>query len=179
MNKKGADSFTSYSFTFPETFELMFPASRTKWIWVGLVSIILGFGGIIGIQSGEAIGWVVAPFFGLGLLVSAVQMLPGAAYLKVGPGGIELRTLFRTRRIAWEEISGFGHYRQASQGFVGINFHGSAKGFSRNANSALVGFHDALPDTYGHKAEELAVLLTACRAHFLHKADGSPPTETR
>jgi hypothetical protein len=178
MSNEGPGSFTSYRFKFPETFELMFPASKTKWIWVGLVSIILGFGGIIGIQSGEAIGWVVAPFFGLGLLVSAVQMLPGAAYLKVGPGGLEFRTLFRTRRIAWAEISGFGHYRQASQGFVGINFHGSAKGFSQNASSALVGFHDALPETYGHKAEELAVLLTGCRAHFLRKADGSSPNET-
>lgn len=87
MSNEGPGSFTSYRFKFPETFELMFPASKTKWIWVGLVSIILGFGGIIGIQSGEAIGWVVVAFFGLGLLVSAVQMLPGAAYLKVGPGG--------------------------------------------------------------------------------------------
>ena len=178
MSDEGPGSFTSYRFKFPETFELMFPASRTKWIWVGLASIILGFGGIIGIQSGEATGWVVAPFFGLSLIVSAVHMLPGAAYLKVGPGGLEFRTLFRTRRIAWAEISGFGHYRQASQGFVGINFHGSAKGFSQNASSALVGFHDALPETYGHKAEELAVLLTACRAHFLRKADGSSPNET-
>jgi hypothetical protein len=179
MSNEGADSFTSYRFSFPETFELMFPASRTKWIWVGLGSIILGFGGVIGIQSGESIGWVVVAFFGLGLLVSAVQMLPGAAYLKVGSGGLEFRTLFRTRHIAWAEISGFGHYRQASQGFVGINFHGSAKGFSQNASSALVGFHDALPDTYGHKAEELAILLTACRAHFLRQTEGSPPTETR
>ena len=179
MSDEGPGSFTSHRFTFPETFELMFPASKTKWIGVGIGSLILGFGGVIGIQSGEVIGWVVVPFFGLGLLVSTVQMLPGAAYLKVGPGGIEYRTLFRTRRIAWTEISGFGHYRQASQGFVGINFQGPAKGFSRNANSALVGFHDALPETYGHKAEELAVLLTACRAHFLRQAEGSPPNETR
>ena len=69
MSNEGPGSFTSYRFKFPETFELMFPASKTKWIWVGLVSIILGFGGIIGIQSGEAIGWVVVAFFGLGLLL--------------------------------------------------------------------------------------------------------------
>ncbi|MFN7340886.1 MAG: PH domain-containing protein [Opitutia bacterium] len=167
----------THKFIIPDGFERVFPAAKAKWTWVGIGSLILCYGGVIGTQSGKASGWVGVVFFGTTFLVSVIQMLPGAAYLKVGPGGIEFRTLFRTRRIAWAEISGFGHYRQASKGFVGINFEGPAKGFSRNASSALVGFHDALPDTYGHKAEELAVLLTACRAHFLRQADGSHPTE--
>ncbi|MEY3530429.1 MAG: hypothetical protein RLZ70_1497 [Verrucomicrobiota bacterium] len=156
-----------YRFKFPETFELTFPASKTKWILVGLICLVLCFGGVLGVQSGEFIGWFVAAFFGLGLIGSLIQLLPGAAYLKIGPAGIESRTLFRTRRIAWSEISGFGSYRQSGNNFVGFNFHATAKGFSQNASLALVGFHDALPDTYGHKADELAVLLTACRSHFL------------
>ena len=145
----------------------MFPASKTKWILIGLGSIILGFGGYLGIKSGDIAGWIAVVFFGIGLLVSFIQLLPGAAYLKVGPNGLEFRTMFRTRRISWTEISDFGTYRQAFQNFVGINFNTEAKSFSQNASLALAGFHDALPDTYGHKADELAVLLTACRGHFL------------
>lgn len=169
FNKEDSSQSVVHRFRFPETFELVFPAAKKKWIWVGLVCIILGFGGFLGIQSGEMVGWVVAVFFSFGLVVSIIQLLPGAAYLKVGPNGLEIRTLFRTRQISWTEISDFGTYRQASQNFVGINFNTEAKSFSQNASLALVGFHDGLPDTYGHKADELAVLLTACRAHFLKK----------
>ena len=178
--QEDASESVLHRFTFPETFELTFPASKTKWILVGLGCLVLGFIGVaMGLQSGDFIGWFIAAFFGFGLIVSVIQLLPGATYLKIGPAGIESRALFRTRRIAWSEISGFGYYRQAGNNFVGFHFHATAKGFSQNASLALVGFHDALPDTYGHKADELAVLLTACRSHFLKATAVSDQTKAQ
>ena len=177
FNKKDSSQSFLYQFKFPETFEIVFPASKKKWILVGLICIILGFGGFLGIQSGEMVGWIVAILFGLGLVLSIIQLLPGAAYLKIGPKGLEYKTMFRARHISWTEINSFGTYRQASQDFVGINYNSEVKSFSQNASLALVGFDDGLPDTYGHRANELAVLLTASRSHFLKNPTAPAPTQ--
>lgn len=156
----------------PERPEFTLPASRRKLLLLLLLSAALCAGGVLAIGAGEAIGWLPALFFGAGFVVFAVQLLPGATCLRVGPWGIEWRTLYRTRRLPWADIEGFGHYRQAGQEFVGINYRPGAPSLPRQAavNVAICGFHDALPDTYGRKAPELAALLAACRGHFLKAA---------
>lgn len=145
------------------------PASRRKWSLLLLGSAALGAGGGLVIRSGEALGWLPAAFFGACFLVSLIQLLPGAAYLRVGPEGIEFRTLYRTRRLPWADIEGFGCYRQGGREFVGVNFRPGSSCLPRQAgvNLAICGFHDALPDTYGRAAPELAALLAASRGHFL------------
>lgn len=162
-----------YRFSFPEKFDLVLPVSRKKWLLIGSGSLVLGGGGFGLALEGDFVGWLVAGFFFLALAVSAVQLLPGASYLRIDDHGMEYRSLFRLRRFAWSELEGFGFYRQSGQDFVGFKYRRPPSTAAVRASMALVGFHDALPDTYGKKADELAALLTACRAHYLTLAEGS------
>lgn len=147
--------------------EFTLPGSRRKWVLMALVCLVLGGSGLLAVRAGESLGWLPGIFFGGGLLVALVQLLPGSSYLRVGPEGIEWCALFRRRRLRWDDIEGFGHFPRGGQEFVGILYPRPPESFSEKASLGLVGFHEALPDTYGRKAADLAAILVACRAHFL------------
>jgi len=119
------------------------------------------------IHKGEKFGWVCAGFFGLGIPVFLVQLLPNASFLTVTEEGIEFCSLFRRHKIRWSDISEFGVTTVRQQGLpvnkmVGFNYsptyQRAAK--ARSVAKALAGFEGALPDTYGMRAENLAQLLT-------------------
>jgi hypothetical protein len=144
--------------------------SRKKTALFLFGSAVFVAGGIFLIIKGETIGWFCTIFFGLGLAILAVQLVPGCAHLTVDDDGIEICMLFRRSRIAWSDIGGFGTFSIRNHGIavrkmVGINFseaYASARS-GRAVAKALSGFDGSLPDTYGLKAEDLAVLLSHCR----------------
>lgn len=76
-------------------------------------------------------------------------------------------SLFRSSMIKWDAIEEFGVYTIKQRGlsvakFVGLNFRESESSHrkARSLSKSLVGYEGGLPDTYGLKAEDLALLLT-------------------
>lgn len=121
-------------------------------------------------NSGESVGYWGAAFFGLGVVVSVVQMIPGSSYLKLTRDGFEFSALFRRHHVLWSDVSEFGvaTIRQgglAVHRMVGFHYSVPAKRVSgRGLSRAVAGFEGGLPDCYGHRAEDLAEMMTRLRA---------------
>lgn len=149
-------------------------SARRKWILVGLAC--LGFTAIaVALLPSEpdrldAVGLAFgAAFFGLGALISAWQLVPGAAYLRIGPDGLVVKSLWRTHRHGWDEFERFEIYEVTSQystqRMVGFQLRDGApagRPFGRTLSRGLAGVDGGLPDTYGRDPDELAELLQAC-----------------
>ncbi len=117
----------------------------------------------------RGVGWSALIFFGLGALVSVIQLVPGMVRLVVTSQGIYVKTFLRSYHYAWNEIERFGvaewtqwhgPFRQRHR-LVGMLFVKGSKHRSRYVrmqalSTALVGYHAALPDNYGFKHQDLA-----------------------
>ena len=139
--------------------------SRRKWILV-----LLGCAAFVAIGVGimpkdKASTWFVIAFFGLGALIAAVMLLPGAGGLTLGRHGFEVTSLFRRHSFRWGETTGFTaaqipRARRKMVVFDDANVKGSAMG---SLNVALVGRTSSVLDTYGLSAEDLAKLMARWR----------------
>jgi len=144
-----------------EAQELKLHPKRAK--QVALFIVCAGFAAIalVMVRNGKSAGWFPLAVFGLGAFVFALQLLPGASYLKLDSEGLTVRSLFRSSSFAWGDISGF------APGLVGGNrgvVFDLVPGSNRQSrlrrfNSAAFGAECALPDTYGLSSEHLAGLL--------------------
>lgn len=117
----------------------------------------------------RAVGWSCVVFFGLGVLVAVIQLIPGTARVVVTSQGVYIKTFLRNQFYAWSDIERFGvaewtqwhgPFRQRHR-LVGILFVDGSPHLSRHArmlafSTALVGYHAALPDNYGFKHQDLA-----------------------
>jgi len=118
-----------------------------------LLLICLGFTviGVFMILEGDGFdAWLVASFFGLGLVVTLAQFWPAASYLKLTPKGFVCCTLFRNWSAGWESVSEF---------YVGRVGKDERVVFKRSGSSAM----KFLPDTYGRTPQELADLMNDWR----------------
>jgi hypothetical protein len=169
--------------TCPQPVSLTLRACRIK--AVGLLSGSAAFvaGGIWMFTAGHWVGVLIAGFFGLGVLVALVQLLPGSSYLRVDETGFTHCTFFRERFVPWSAVDeffvltigkGFGRHKM-----VGLNFRPTYEGLptGRRLSRAIVGCDGGLPDTYGKSAEELAVFLDTCLDAFRHEGPPEQPTD--
>jgi hypothetical protein len=100
-------------------------------------------------------------------LTCASQLLPGAAYLRLGAGGLEVRAFFRQWSCGWADILAFETARTFGSGEIVVfklrpQLAGTvtAPAASRWLNPRWDG---RLPDTYGLTAKSLASLLNEYR----------------
>ncbi len=131
-----------------------------------LVSSAFVAGGMLMIHEGRPFGWVAVAFFGLGLIVFALQLLPNSSYLRVSSSGIEIGGLWRSHQYKWSDISHFYTGCIGPNKMVLIAFAPSYEQAqtARNVARTLTGAEGALPDTYGFTAEALAAHLNRWKA---------------
>lgn len=105
-------------------------------------------------------------FFGIGVVVAAIQMLPHASYLELQDEGFKFRTLFRDNFVRWKEVEHFYVIKVHSNKMVGWNYSAKAgvNSVASKVSSKLSGAQAALPETYGKKAEELAEIMNQKKA---------------
>lgn len=152
----------------PDLPQVYYPTRR------GAVLLFLGSAAFVAagiwiVIEGDWKGYLCVGFFGLCALVGVIQLLPGSSFLKLTPEGIEYASLYRRHFIEWSSITEFGVVSIKQTGLtvnrmVGFNLDSDVKARGRNLSKALSGFEAALPDCYGHKAADLANLLTALHA---------------
>lgn len=139
-----------------------FPASVTlsvskpKWLLMLVGSCLgtaLGYWSIT--FKGGWSAWLFTLFLGLVVVVSAVQLIPGASYLKLDKNGYEVRTLFRRARLSWSEVSDFKALRVGLLKLVLFRYSSAGKIYRLKID----GRNATLTDTYGFAADELAQLM--------------------
>lgn len=116
-------------------------------------------------QGKPLIGWLNIVFFGLGVAVAIISLLPGSNHLQLGDEGLEVCSLYRRWSVRWGDVQEFFPAVVSRREMVCWNY---APGYSgqragRVVASQLTGVEAALPDTYGMTAAGLADLLNEWR----------------
>jgi hypothetical protein len=116
------------------------------------------------IRDNAPTGWPVLIFFGAGMLVAAVAMLPGAVALTLDSTGFEVTSFYRRSRTRWQDATDFTAARilPARTRFVVFNDTRTGRRLAK-VNTFLAGRSAALPDTYGLSGDDLAQLMAQWR----------------
>lgn len=129
-------------------------------------------------------GYAGILFFGLGVVVAIIQLIPNSSFLWLGPDGMTVCTMWRSHFYRWSDIERFGvaefTVNSRRRRLVGMDFSASyphrnkakaMKEISRN----LSGFEGALPDNYGWDYAELAAHLNRLREKHAGPIESAGP----
>jgi hypothetical protein len=165
---------------------LVLRPSMRKWLWVLAAAIVFVVAGIVSIEeprdaADANVGWFAVVFFGLGIVISGIMLIPGGAGLTLSADGFVVRKFFYDRTVRWTDVGEFVirgvSYPRGSKKFVVYN-DPSAKGTLAAANARLTGYTGALPDTYGLSVEDLCRLMTLWRERALRNRNNPPNNGT-
>ena len=130
-----------------------------------LCAIFVAIGIWMGV-TGEWIGYLIAGFFGLGVVIFIVQLIPGSAYLRLDFEGFIFCSLYRRTTLPWSAIDGFHVVVMRQTGMkvhelVGFNFLPSydRSQVAWQISNVVAEYEGGLPNTYGKSAGELARLM--------------------
>jgi hypothetical protein len=167
----------------PEYAEVLRPR-KAKWALVLLLSVTFVAVGLLMLRDPDARddrvwAYVSVTFFGLGVLVSLLQFVPGSSFLRLTPQGLTVRTMWRTKFYRWADIERFGvaEFTTSHGGFrqrhrlVGFDIaptypRGGAAEALMSFNRNRTGFQAALPDNYGRPHADLAAYLNTLKARY-------------
>lgn len=138
-----------------------FSAEHVRGLPAFLVSLGLAQDGR---QAMMEILWSVVTFFGIGVLVSIIALLPGATDLTLDGDGFVMRNLFRRFSFSWHDVGDFAAVQLGLQKLVAFNQRAPRQRMLAAISVKLAGHNSALPDTYGLTAEDLAQLITRWQA---------------
>jgi hypothetical protein len=142
-------------------------ASPQKWAGIGLICLVFTTTGFFMARSDELFwGWVNMIFFGVGLIVCILAVLPNASYLQLDSKGFTICNLYRKHTFHWREVRNFTVDYVSASKMVLFDFEPGYKKSAalRSINVGLSGAEAGLPDNYGMKYEELADLMNQYKA---------------
>jgi hypothetical protein len=140
--------------------------SRTILFALGSLAFLVP--GAYMIKEQPVIGWFVTLFFGLGLIVFLIQIIPGSTELTLTKEGFEMTSLFRKGTIRWTEIESFNIGYIGGNKTIVFDFNERYKKHKTGKiiSKGLSGSHGALPTTYGLKAKELLKILNEWKHQY-------------
>jgi hypothetical protein len=159
--------------------QVLRPSKHRMLTWVGVCLAFVAAGAFLMTTGEFAWGVAAVGFFGLGAIVLAMTLLPGASFLKLEREGFEIRSLFRSGSYRWSDVQEFRPVAIPPSGLtlVGFNFSRDARPAAAWLSGSVAGVEGCLPDTYGLSAEELASVMEAWRTRHTESpsqlADGS------
>jgi len=149
---------------------LIFRPSRGKVIGMLLASGAFVVGGVVAIAAGHWAGWIPVGFFGLGVIVFAIQLLQNSVFLRVGADGFTVCTLFRAHTCRWSDVGPFKVVRVGTKDMVGFSYADRYRGPRHLArfNTHLVGAEAAIAaaGVWNVKMEQLADVLNRYRERY-------------
>ena len=138
-----------------------------------MLLLLLGSGafvvaGFFVLPTHSAAAYGAIAFFGLGVVVALIQLLPGSSYLELDERGFTTCTMFRKGFERWEDVGEFFPLSLDARARTMVAYR-YAPGYkphptARKLLIAVAGAEAALPDTYGRPAKDLAELLNKIRA---------------
>lgn len=116
--------------------------------------------------------WFCGGFFGFCGLVGLINLHPRAGYLTLRDDGFEFASLFRKAFVRWSDVESFTPVKLYGTRYVAWDY---VEGYEpqpgiRRVNSTIAGIEAMLPDAYGFKHEELALLMNELRERAGHGA---------
>ena len=144
-------------------------ASKTEALKLLLVCGLFSAGGAWFGRAGDVMGWYCAAFFGIGLIISVVNLLPNSSYLTMNRDGFRIRSLFREQSFEWTDVETFMVRDTGHMKMVVFTF---SKEYAKKFPAWLPG---GLPDTYGLTAQDLADRMNAAKAAVLENTGWPPP----
>ena len=133
--------------------------SKAKWTLMVIVCAACVAIGVLMINGGDALGWLPAIFFGIGLPVAVLQLTGHAHHLIIEPDGFTLGTVMRTRRFAWRDIEEIRIMKMHGVRFVGFRVRGEPESALTRANRATMGIDGMVGDNFGIDVDELAEIF--------------------
>ena len=140
-------------------------ASLKRWGLIFAGCALFAIGGKWMVGAGQVVGWLPFIFFGIGTVIAALAMLPGASALTLDGTGFEITKFYRRTRTRWQDATDFIAARipPARLRFVLYNNAGTGRRLAR-INTFIAGRNAALPDTYGSLSpDDLAQLMVQWR----------------
>ncbi|HEY3636351.1 MAG TPA: hypothetical protein VGK95_14975 [Caldimonas sp.] len=131
---------------------------------VGCAAFVAG--GVFVLPTKPVAAYAAIVFFGLGVVVALVNLLPGSSYLELEQRGFTMCTFFRKSFHRWEDVAAFFPLSvEGTKPMVALRYAPSYQGARaiRRFATQLTGAEGALPDTYGMSAADLAALLNKVR----------------
>lgn len=155
------------------TLPVTFPASKKKTLMLLAISTAFVGMGVALYGKDHLTGGACVVFFGLGMVVSVVNLHPRASYLTLTDAGFEFSSLFRKHFVRWSDVLDFIPYKISHNEMVGFNYspHYRRQSVMRRASAMITDIEAGLPDTYGHEAVDLARLMNDLRRRY---APGAP-----
>jgi hypothetical protein len=143
-------------------------SSRLRFLFLLGVSLAFSAAGVGMIRDGHVLGWLVFLFFGAGVVVFFLSLLPGSSYLELDSAGFTVCALFKPRTTRWHEVTAFRVGRVGTRKSVVFDFTELQQGraLAREAAALLEDCEGALPGTYGLSAEELAQVMEEWRRRW-------------
>ncbi|MEQ6123281.1 STM3941 family protein [Pseudotenacibaculum sp. MALMAid0570] len=114
--------------------------------------------GFFRIEIEPNIAWGTIIFFGLGVIVAILKLIPGSSYLKLTKEGFEIRSLYRSHFTKWNDVENFRvnsiRTWYSYNKMVMFDYH-------KNHTKYTFGkrLSKALPETYGMSAQKLSELM--------------------
>jgi hypothetical protein len=151
---------------------ITFRSTRKKMATLLAGSLLFVAGGIWLMPQEPLIGWLCVVFFGLGVIVFAVNLHPKSSFLTLAHDGFTVASLFRKHFVPWSHVQEFVPARVGLNKMVGWNYtpEFQAQANLRRINVATSGVEGGLPDTYGMSAEALCALLNEVRVSHAKSA---------
>lgn len=140
---------------------LILKPKKGKTILLLLVCVLFVLSSIIVINDDQWTAWLGIVFFGLGVIVFTIQLIPGSSKLTLSKEGFTVTNLFKSHLILWEDVQRFHVSSIGKKQSVVFDYskghkkHKVGKAIAKTMANA----HGALPDNYGMKLEDLAQLL--------------------
>ena len=80
---------------------------KLKIIGLLLISLLFVIGAFTFIDKEPLLGWSSIIFFGLGVIVFVIVLIPNSTYLKLTYDGFEMRSLYKSHLTKWGDVKSF------------------------------------------------------------------------
>jgi hypothetical protein len=146
--------------------KLVIEGSRLKTFLLLLGSAVFLWVGISFANDGDDWAILVVGLSGLCVLFLLYMLLPGTVRLTVDRSGLELKSPFRSMKLAWSDVEmfyvGYVHTGPSSAKLIGIQYSPSYQ--KQRARST--GLDDRIPNHFQKSPEELCEILNSYKQKY-------------
>lgn len=151
---------------------IRFNASRSRAVLLLAGCAIFVAIGIAMIGDQPLLGWLSVGFFGLGIPVAFMMLVPNAMYLMLDAEGFETCAFFRRHKTRWTDVARFDLDAINGSKVIAITFsaHYRKQAAARAVASRMAGMEGALQNNYNAPLPQVLAALQAWHQRFGHAA---------
>lgn len=140
-------------------------AKKGRTIFLLIVCLFFVLAPVLINKKYDMIDWGSSVFFGAGVIIYLIQLLPNSSYLKLDEEGFELKSTYKLTYTKWSDVDrfkvGYIKTRYSKTKMIMLDYSEKYKKHKtgREISNYISGADGALPDNYGMKIEQLVKLM--------------------